>query len=291
MPAIDPPPPSSPSQLSLLRRALYFLAILAALIATWELYKVAWRGLGWSTPVRPTNDSMPHTWDMVDALFSPARRGGEDILLVILLRAAWFTLREALVGFLIGAVVGLVLALVFARSPLVERGFMPFVIASQTIPLIAIAPMIVIWGSQRDLPRWMMVSIIAAYLTFFPVVINTLRGLRSPPATSVELMRSYAAKPRQVLWKLQLPAAIPYMFTAFRIAATASVIGAIIGELPSGLGDGLGRALLNFMYFYISGPEKLYAAIIVSAFVGIAFVGVVVLVERLVVPPTRRVES
>ena len=84
-----------------------------------------------------------------------------------------------------------------------------------------------------------MVSVIAAYLTFFPIVINTLRGLRSPPATSVELMRSYAAKPRQVLWKLQLPAAIPYMFTAFRIAATASVIGAIIGELPSGLGEKL----------------------------------------------------
>lgn len=291
MPAIDPSPASSPSRLSLLRRAVAFLAILAALVAAWELYKVTWRGLGWSTPVRPSNDSMPHTWDIVDALFSPARRGGDDILLVLLLRAAWFTLREALVGFLIGGVVGLALALVFARSPLVERGFMPFVIASQTIPLIAIAPMIVIWGSQRDLPRWLMVSVIAAYLTFFPVVINTLRGLRSPPATSVELMRSYAAKPRQVLWKLQLPAAVPYMFTAFRIAATASVIGAIIGELPSGLGDGLGRALLNFMYYYISGPEKLYAAIIISAFVGIAFVGTVVLVERLVVPPTRRVES
>lgn len=278
-------------QAAWIRRTLSFLAILFALLLLWEGYKAAWRAADWSWPVRPDNSAMPHTWDIVDALFSPARRGGEDILLVILLRAAWFTFREALAGFVLGGLIGFGMAVVFARSPLVERGLMPYVVASQTVPLIAIAPMVVIWGSQLDLPRWTMVAVIAAYLTFFPVTINTLRGLRSPPATSVELMRSYAAKPREVLWKLQLPAALPYIFTAFKISATASVIGAIIGELPAGLSDGLGRALLTFMYTYISGPEKLYGAIVVSALVGIAFVSLVAVAERMLIPATRRLET
>ncbi len=274
-----------------LRRSLSFLAILAFLIAAWEGYKVAGKALGTSWPVRPDNTSMPHVWDIVSVLFRPARRGGEDILLVILLEAAWFTWKEALAGFLLGTVFGFGLAVAFVRWRILERGLMPYVIASQTIPLLAIAPMVVIWGGRLGWPQWRAVAIIAAYLTFFPVTINTLRGLRSPAATSIELMRSYAAKPREVLWKVQVPAALPYLFTALKVSATASVIGAIIGELPAGLGEGLGRVLLNFMYTFITFPEKLYAAILVSGLLGIAFVGAVTLAERLVLPATRRLES
>ena len=274
-----------------IRRILSFLAILLLLMVLWEGYKVVWRWQDWLWPVRPDNSAMPHTWDIVDAIFSPARRGGEDILLVILGRAALFTFREALAGFVVGGLFGFGIAVLFVRSPLMERGLMPYVVASQTVPLIAIAPMVVIWGGRLDLPRWTMVAVISAYLTFFPVTINTIRGMRSPSATSAELMRSYAAKPREVLWKLQFPAALPYIFTALKISATASVIGAIIGELPSGLRDGLGRNLLNFMYTYISGPEKLYAAIVVSALVGIFFVALVSLAERLILPPARRLET
>jgi NitT/TauT family transport system permease protein len=166
---------------------------------------------------------------------------------------------------------------------------MPYVVASQAVPLLAIAPMVVIWGAQFDLPRWSMVSVIAAYLTFFPVTINTLRGLRSPSATSVELMRSYAASKNEVLWKLKVPAALPYIFTALKISATASVIGAIIGELPAGLADGLGRALLNFNNTFITSPEKLYGSVLVSALLGIVFVSLIAITERIVLPPTRRV--
>jgi NitT/TauT family transport system permease protein len=121
--------------------------------------------------------------------------------------------------------------------------------------------------------------VISAYLTFFPVTIAGIRGLRSPDVRAVELMRSYAASPREVLLKVRLPAAAPYLFTALKVAATSSVVGAIIGELPSGIRDGLGGAILNFNQYYVSGPEKLWAAIIVAALLGIAFFTLVRVVE------------
>jgi NitT/TauT family transport system permease protein len=161
-----------------------------------------------------------------------------------------------------------------------ERAFMPYVVASQTVPLLAIAPMVVIWGRELELPPWLVVSIIASYLTFFPVAINTLRGLRSPDVTATELMRSYAATPREVLWKLQVPAALPYIFTALKVSATAAVIGALIGELPGSVGTGLGRVLLDFSQRFAVQSPKLYATVIMTCVVGIAFVGAVTYAEH-----------
>jgi NitT/TauT family transport system permease protein len=291
-----PVPPSAVRVL--LRRLLAFALVLLVLSALWEGYK--WVGAatggkvpltGLSLPIRPDDKSMPHLWSIVGALFRPAQRGASATLLEVLLRSALFTWGEAASGFVIGSLVGFVLGAVFGRSPLLERGLMPYVVASQTVPLLAIAPMIVIWGSRLHWPAAWSVALISAYLTFFPVTINTLRGLRSPHPTAVELLRSYAASDWQVLTKLRIPAALPYIFTALKISATASVIGAIIGELPSGIGNGLGRSLLTFSYYYISGPEKLYAAILVAALVGIIFVSAVILAERLVVPAERRLSE
>lgn len=295
------------------RQVVAFLLILLVLCALWEGYKVlgaATKGKvpftvaigaatsgkvipveGINLPVRADDKSMPHLWSIVGALFKPAQRGGTDILLVLLLRSALFTWREAAVGFLIGSLIGFVLGVIFVHSQLLERGLMPYVVASQTVPLLAIAPMVVIWGSQLKWPAWIAVTIISAYLTFFPVTINTLRGLNSPDPTALELMRSYAASRWHILWKLRVPAALPYIFTALKISATTSVIGAIIGELPSGIAEGLGRALLTFSYYYISGPEKLFAAIIISALLGIAFAMIVIQIERFVVPPQRRLSE
>ncbi|MFT5196961.1 MAG: NitT/TauT family transport system permease protein, partial [Candidatus Promineifilaceae bacterium] len=121
-----------------------------------------------------------------------------------------------------------------------------------------------------------------AYLTFFPVTINTLRGLKSPDPLAVDLMNSYAASKWKTLWKLRVPAALPYIFTALKISATASIVGAIIGELPSGIRDGLGGAILNFNQYYISGPGRLWATILISAIVGIVFFLLVSLAEWLV---------
>lgn len=270
------------------RKVVSFVVILLVLTSAWELYKVVWRALDLIDPVRPDNVTMPHVWDMIHELFRPRQRQVRELLLVFLLKASLFTLREAFVGFVIGGMLGFGLGVLFVRSTLAERSFMPYVVASQTVPIIAIAPMVIVWGATLDIPQWLSVSIISAYLTFFPVTINTLRGLRSPDPTAIELMRSYAATENEILWKVRVPAALPYIFTALKVSATASVIGAIIGELPAGFADGLGRALLTFSQRFAVLSAKLYATVIISALAGITFVGLVTLVERRFVDATRR---
>jgi NitT/TauT family transport system permease protein len=255
----------------------------------WEVYKLIWGWLGWIRPVRPDDVVMPHTWDMVLEFFQPVRRGGTLLIFDLATRSIW-TIREALLGFAIGALVGFGLGVLFVRSRLAERAFMPYVVASQTVPILAIAPMVVVWGGRINVPQWMSVSVIAAYLTFFPVAINTLRGLRSPDPNAMELMKSYAAEPSQVLWKVQVPAALPYIFTALKVSASASIIGALIGELPAGFQHGLGRALLTFSSQFAVQSTKLYATVIVCALVGILFVNAVALTEAKVVRASGRPE-
>lgn len=290
-------PLTPPAWLVLLRRAAAFLLICAILIVAWEGYKAfgeATKGLVPGTqirlPVRTDDRSLPHTWNIIGSLFEPIRASEDTLLISNLLRYAAFTWFEAAVGFVIGALIGFALGVVFVQSRLLERGLMPYVVASQAVPLLAIAPMVVIWGSQAGLPSWLSVSLIAAYLTFFPVTINTLRGLQSPDPAAIELMRSYAATPGQILWKLRVPAALPYIFTALKISATSSVVGAIVGELPSGIQTGLGRALLTFSQYFSTGPERLFGAVLISALVGIVFFGLVSLAELWLVPARRRVE-
>jgi NitT/TauT family transport system permease protein len=261
------------------RSALSFLVVIGALALLWEVVKL----LGgdpsgaWTPPYQWTVASdlnMPHVWDIAASFVEPAQRNGPP-LGIVLINAGIFTFREAFGGFVFGAVLGLALAIVFVHSPLLERALVPYVIASQTVPIIAIAPVVVIWLRGG----WLAVAVISAYLTFFPVTIAGLRGLRSPDPRALELMRSYASSSRDVLLKVRLPAAAPYLFASFKVAATASVVGAIIGELPSGIRDGLGGAILNFNQFYVSGPPKLWAAIIVAAIVGIGFFALVRVAE------------
>jgi NitT/TauT family transport system permease protein len=253
------------------RSVATFVAVVIALAAIWELTKL----LGgdpsesWSPPFHwqiASDLNMPHVWDIAAAFVEPAQRNGPPLGFV-LANAAVFTFREAFGGFVFGAALGRARAILFVHSPLLERALVPYVVASQTVPIIAIAPMVVIWLQAG----WLSVAVISAYLTFFPVTIAGVRGLRAPDPRALELMRSYAAPTRDVLLKVRLPAAAPYLFAAFKIAATASVVGAIIGELPSGIREGLGGAILNFNQFYVSGPPKLWAAIVVAALVGILF--------------------
>ncbi len=271
------------------RRVLSVVGVVLVLVAIWEIYKLIWGSMGWIRPVRPDDVVMPHTWDMVIELFRPVRRGGSVLIVDLGTRSLW-TMREAVTGFVVGGLVGFGLGVWFARSRLAERAFMPYVVASQTVPILAIAPMVVVWGGTIGLPQWMAVTIIAAYLTFFPVAINTLRGLRSPDPNSLELMRSYAASPRDVLWKLQVPSALPYIFTALKVSATACVVGALIGELPAGFQNGLGRALLTFSQQFAVQSKKLYATVIICSLVGIAFVALVSYLERRIVPPAREAQ-
>ena len=162
---------------------------------------------------------------------------------------------------------------------------------SQTIPLIALAPIVVTWGRQQDLPDMLSISLIAAYLTFFPVAVSALRGLQSPDSDHVELMRSYAAPWWTVLVKLRLPAARVYLFPALKIAATLSVVGSIVGEISIGTKTGLGRAILEYAQRYAVSPERLYASVIGAAVLGLLVFGLVSLAEWIVVRRTGEVTS
>ena len=153
---------------------------------------------------------------------------------------------------MLGSLLGLGLATAFVHSRLAERAFVPYVIASQTIPIIALAPLIVFALGQSVLS----VVVIATYLTFFPVTIAMIRGLRSFDPRALELMRSYGASKTGIYTKLRLPASLPYLFTALKIAATASIVGAIIGEDTGGIEEGLGRVIMTFNQYYITGPGE-----------------------------------
>ena len=223
---------------------------------------------------------LPHLHEILGDFWRQGA-GGERWVWIMAWNAG-HTALEGLVGFAVGGIAGLVLAIVFAHSRLLERGLLPYVIASQTVPILAIAPMVVVWLGTS----WVSKAVIAAYLTFFPVTINMLRGLRAVDPDALALMRALAATPRQVFLRLRFPAALPYLFTALRISATISVVGAIIGELPVGSRYGMGVVIINAAQYYNWRPANLWAAILVSSLIGIAFYHAVAAVERRVVPIT-----
>jgi NitT/TauT family transport system permease protein len=267
----------------LLRRVGLVVAVAAGLWAFWETFKWFGETTGMRLGAFEVSDrTLPHVHDIVGQLFEPSRRNG-PLLIEVLWDAALFTAKEAAVGFFLGATIGFVLAVILAHSRLLQRGFLPWIVATQTVPILAIAPMVVIWLGGRGLPDWLSVSVIAAYLTFFPVTINTLRGLESADPRALELMRSYAANRWRILWKVRVPASLPFLFAALKVSATACIVGAIIGELPASIQSGLGGAILNFNQYYASSPPSLWATNLIAALLGITFFLVVVLAEKLVV--------
>jgi NitT/TauT family transport system permease protein len=264
-----------------LRRVGLVVAGIAVFWALWEGYRWFGETVGITWPFTVDATNMPHIHDMLHALTEPLQPGGPPL---IQLEWQWalFTAKEAFLGFVIGGLVGFGLAVLLAHSVLLRRGLLPYIVVSQTVPILAVAPMVVVGLGTKGVTPWVSVSVIAAYLTFFPVAMNTLRGLLSPKPRDLELMRSYAADRRSMLWKLRMPASLPFVFSALKISATASVIGAIIGETPASIQDGLGGAIVNFNQYYATGPERLWATNIICAALGFAFFGAVVLVEHFV---------
>ncbi len=191
--------------------------------------------------------------------------------------AGLVTLRSALLGFGVGGLVGFSLALVMVQSRVIERSCLPYVIASQMVPVIALGPIVYSMFKDENVAR----VLIAAYVTFFPVTVSTLKGLRSVDPNALALMASYAASRWQVYAKLRVPAAMPYVFQALKIAATASVIGAIVVELM-GAQQGIGVTILRTQYYGPANAYKLWAAIVVASILGIVFFQAVALAERLV---------
>ena len=275
------------------------MCIRDSLFGMWEGYKWIgqqtgdyWPGTSIELPASTDDLTMPHAMDIADELFEEVRDGRARLpLFLFLLKKGWFTLQEAAIGFTLGLTVGLSLAILMLRWRVAERGLLPWINVSQTIPLIALAPIVVTWGRQQDLPDMLSISLIAAYLTFFPVAVSALRGLQSPDSAHVELMRSYAAPWRTTLVKLRLPAARAYLFPALKIAATLSVVGAIVGEISIGTKTGLGRAILEYAQRYAVSPERLYASVIGAAVLGLLVFGLVSLAEWMVVRRTGEVTS
>ncbi|HEV7199700.1 MAG TPA: ABC transporter permease [Candidatus Limnocylindria bacterium] len=279
----------APPRISRRRRVIFFALFFVGLAVLWEGLKVLggdpYRVDGevvWLPPMdigMASDVNMPHVWVIFQRLWEPLTGGRDETLFGYLVDQTLYTLRAAFIGFTIGGLLGIGLAVAFVHSGLVERAFVPYVVASQTIPIIALAPLIVYLVGQNVTS----VVIVATYLSFFPVTIAMLRGLRSPDPRALELMRSYAASKRAVLWKVRFPASLPYLFTAMKITATASIVGAIVGEGSGSLQAGLGRALVFFSQQYTVAPEKLWGAILFCSFVGVAAFGLVRLVEMRVV--------
>jgi NitT/TauT family transport system permease protein len=255
----------------------------------WELYKLIGPNdggslLGWRMIPKTSDRAMPHTWDMVQRLGEPENRGGGDPIWITVAGYAWYTFRLSLVGWALGVVVGIGLAVLMTRFKFAERGLLPWVIMSQTVPLIALAPQVVSWSGRIDIfgwewPRWASVCVLAAFLAFFPVAVGTLRGLKSAPAASLELMDSYAASWTKTLFKLRFPAAVPYLVPSLKLAATLSVVGVIVAEISTGIRGGIGRAVLSYQQASTGDPTKVYAAVLGAAALGLSLFGLVVLID------------
>lgn len=261
--------------------SLPVLAVILALALVWESSKLLF-GI--------SDTTLPHIISIIEVLITPTQNGTGPLLLTRMLTNAGATFGVALSGFALGGVLGFGLALAFFHLRLLERGLMPYVIGSQTVPILAIAPMVVVGFGYVGAPNWLAKAVVAAYLTFFPVTIGMLRGLRSVEPAALALMRSYAATPGQILLKLRLPAALPHLFTALKVSATASVIGAIVAELPTSSRHGIGAVIINAAQYYHSNPPVLYAAVLAAGGIGLCAYGLVILAEWLVLGANRRAQ-
>ena len=191
---------------------------------------------------------------------------------------AGITLAPTLLGFAIGSTLGTLLAIGIVHSRVMDLSVMPWAIASQTIPILAIAPMIIVVlnsvGVQGLLPK----AIISAYLSFFPVTVGMVKGLRAPAAVDLDLMRTWNAGAARVLVSLRLPASTPYLFASLKIAVAAALVGAIVGELPTGAVSGLGARLLAGSYY--GQTVQIWSALFGAAILAAALVAVIAAVER-----------
>jgi NitT/TauT family transport system permease protein len=277
------------------RRAAYrttmFVLAVALVGVLWELYKAlgpedGGKVLGISIFPRSNDTAMPHIWDMLARYGRPEVRGSDRKIWVVVLSGAWFSFRLSLVGFALGASIGVGLAVLMTRYKVVERGLLPYLVVSQTVPLIALAPLVVSWGGKLEIgsfvwPRWLSASVLGAFLAFFPIAVGTLRGLSSAPAAALELMESYASTWRQTLTKLRFPAAVPYMVPAFKLGASGSVVGVVVAEISTGLKGGIGRLIIEYAREATGDPAKVFTAVFGAAALGLTMAGFVAISDLL----------
>ncbi|MCG8493310.1 MAG: ABC transporter permease [Sneathiellales bacterium] len=193
---------------------------------------------------------------------------------------AWITTSATLLGFAMGGVLGILLAVGIVHVQTLDRSLMPWVIASQTIPILAIAPMIIVVLGNMGITGLIPKSIISMYLCFFPITIGMVKGLRSPDVLQLDLMRTYSASTAQVFWKLRVPASVPFLFASLKVAVAISLVGAIVGELPTGAVAGIGARLLSGSYY--GQTIQIWSALIVASVLGMLLVYAVTVIEKIV---------
>ena len=275
--------------------AIWGVLGVVAVLAIWELYKLlgpsegfvvgavdGQTGSGVMLLPRTNDRAMPHVWDMVARLFQSASGGNTPPLIVPVVTAALTTLGIAAAGWIIGVLVGALLGLVMQRWRLAEWGLLPWIVVSQTVPLIAFAPLVASIGTQIDRggtpwPQWLSVAVIASYLAFFPVAVGVLRGLEAPDRIHLDLMRSYAVGYWPTLLRLRLPAAVPHLLPALRLAAANAVVGAVVAEVSIGMRGGIGRMLIQLAGQGSSDPAAPWGPTLGSIALGLVAAGSVAL--------------
>lgn len=192
----------------------------------------------------------------------------------------WITLSATLLGFLFGTVLGVFLAVGIVHNKAMDKSVMPWVIASQTIPILAIAPMIIVVLNAIGLSGLLPKAFISTYLSFFPVVVGMVKGLRSPDQAQLDLMHTYNSSRAQTFWKLRWPSSVPYLFTSMKVAIAISLVGAIVGELPTGAVAGLGARLLAGSYY--GQTIQIWSALISAAVLAALLVAIIGILHKVV---------
>jgi NitT/TauT family transport system permease protein len=269
------------------RRVVLFVIALGLVALAWEAYKVVGPEsggdiFGWRIIPKSNDRVMPHTWSMLSEFTRPAIGQQDQQVWQVLLGYTWYTFQMSVAGLIAGAGIGVGLAVLMARFRIVERGLLPYVVISQTIPLIALAPQVTAIRGSLDWPQWTSAVALAAFLSFFPVTVSTLRGLQAAPAASLELMASYASGWWTTLRKLRFPTAVPYMVPGLKLAATAAVIGVIVTEITLGGLRGVGFATIDYSQKVTSQPASVYAAVFAAAALGLIMFGLIVAAESYV---------
>jgi NitT/TauT family transport system permease protein len=275
---------------------LPILTVVAALVAVWygfavylntpwqmDIYKrgnVEWTAsdlvhdtLHQERPVLPSpHQVVVELWKTTVEVAPNSRRS--------LVYHGWITLSSTLLGFAMGTLLGILLAVFIVHNRAMDKSVMPWVIASQTIPILAIAPMIIVVLNAVGLTGLIPKALISTYLSFFPVVVGMVKGLRSPEPIQLDLMRTYNSSAAQTFWKLRWPSAMPYLFTSMKVAVAISLVGAIVGELPTGAVAGLGARLLAGSYY--GQTIQIWSALFAAAAIAATLVAIVSIAHRMV---------
>lgn len=271
------------------RRVVMFVLSMVLIGVLWETYK--WLGpenggslFGWKVLPRSKDSIMPHLSEIYGRFGDPINRATDETVFSVVLKGVWFSFRLVLLGFGMGLAAGVLLAVLMSRFTFTERAILPYLVISQTVPLVALAPLVAAWGGKVEFagyewPRWLTASVLGAFLTFFPIAVGTLRGLLSPPPAALELMDSLAAPWHRVLFTLRFPAAVPFIVPALKLGAAGAVIGVVVSEISTGLRGGIGRLVTEFGQKATSDPAIVYTAVIGAAFLGLAMAGFVALAD------------